>query len=228
MKLGLIYCFNRPTKLYYLSGYETITDSEPNLSIRTLTPDFYYSGYPLFTTDFEHLLFLASEEKFHSHTTSFALYTLKNPLTANEKLECITERDLPENEEFCGFYGFHDEYIKGDVVKDTHIYVIQNQCMGKEMVYAIDLDTKERTWLRNPDLETQDSTAIIAVIDEFVFLDYASVTQPHTVYMLDFSKGVEGVKWHKIATLRTDQYESSAAVDIISGVMKSVQISDFR
>ena len=97
-KLGLIYCFNRPTKLYYLKQYENNEEVKEEKSdsskiifeAETLTPDYYFAAFPKFTDDYKYLSFFCSKDKFHTHATSLGLDVIENLCEA-----CSPENPAP-------------------------------------------------------------------------------------------------------------------------------------
>ena len=119
MKLGLIYCINRPTQLYHIK--EPIFDkkkwtenTEKDAYMRQINPENeFLAMHPRFTHDFTALAYIARDEKFLSHTTNYQMKMMSWPQEETPVSETIVDRypDYPSKDtEFCGFYGYNDTY----------------------------------------------------------------------------------------------------------------------
>ena len=71
-KLGMRYCLNRPTGLYYIKA--PIFDKDlaaGNEYITKLTSDLYLAMLPQFSPDFSSLIYFGSEANFNSHIGNY-------------------------------------------------------------------------------------------------------------------------------------------------------------
>ena len=116
MKLGLVFCLNRPTQLYHIA--EPIFDKK---KLKELTDDAkylkqinpeteYLAMYPRFSADFSKLAYIGRDEKFLSHSANYQLKIISWPLQ-QEKASSVTvldrHKEYPtDEEEFCGLYGY--------------------------------------------------------------------------------------------------------------------------
>ncbi len=91
-KLGLNFCFNRPTSVYRVSDWKNQkkeaseeekketseeekkeSEEEKECLLECLSGDDYVACFPKFTDDFSHLIYSGSTTKFTTHTTCFEI-----------------------------------------------------------------------------------------------------------------------------------------------------------
>ena len=105
MKLGMIYCMNRPTALYYIkkpnfdkkAGTDVTEKAESADYMKQINPKSeFVSVHPRFSDDYSKLAYVGCEEKFLSHTTNFKLKTITWPLSDTASSETV----LPQYEEY--------------------------------------------------------------------------------------------------------------------------------
>ena len=236
-KLGLIYWYNRYTMLYYISNYEDNSDEldkpaetteekpEHKYDVRVLTHGFYYAGFPKFSNDYHHLTFFGSEQEFTSHNTAFGLYTFKNFGNADEELYWVVEREHEENDQFSGLYGFHDDFMAANFIKDTHIFVVGSVNKGREIVCSIDVDSKTNTILECPNDSTKDSLNILSIQEDLLFLTASSMSQTPITYLLH-KMNTDSPEWYKIDQISTRSIPREYW-DFLSKVMESIKIDTF-
>jgi hypothetical protein len=152
-KLGLIFCLNRPTSLYYIT--EPVTDKkkvdkESKTYMRRVNPEAeYLAMQPRFTRDFSKIAYIGRTEKFISHSGNYELKTLKWPLPEGEgptDSETVISRmsEYPSDEaEFAGLYGYNDTYSQGQfLVNSNKFFFTESQVKGMDRLYFVDTETK--------------------------------------------------------------------------------------
>ena len=214
-KLGLIYCFNRPTKLYYLKQYENNEEVKEEKSdsskiifeAETLTPDYYFAAFPKFTDDYKYLSFFCSKDKFHTHATSLGLDVIENLCEAENKYEIHTviKRDYELNDIFSGLFGYHEKY-NTKFIEGTHIMLISTVNKGKEIVVSANVETKSYKILEDP-YNPNNWIDILSVQDEVAFIVSSSTSNPPWVYVIADIESEEW-KWYKLAQVNS-QHKSS-------------------
>jgi hypothetical protein len=116
-KLGLNFCLNRPTTLYYIKKYEdeeedkNAEDGEERkfqFDVEVLSKDDYFAGFAKFSSDYKYLTYFSVKEEFHTHATAFALNAFKDLALTTEEHFTVVERDAHDGcKNFCGLYGYH-------------------------------------------------------------------------------------------------------------------------
>ena len=182
-RLGLIFWLNRPTKLYYITPYEDPNPAieEPakdqaeeksvfKIDFKVMTPDYYFAGFPRFSSDWKYLAFFASKEEFHTHVTYLSLHKVDNFGTSDEsKDEEIIQRQFDLNDEFNGFGNFGDDYHYSKWIQNTHLFLVPTSCKGKQIVWAVDFDTNQYKVLKCPNEETNDFIDLFCVDNKVAF-----------------------------------------------------------
>jgi len=74
MKIGMNFCLNKDTKLYYIR--EAITDkakldTKPENYVSCINPSEFMSVMPKFSRDYSRLLYFGAKEKFISHSGNY-------------------------------------------------------------------------------------------------------------------------------------------------------------
>lgn len=138
-KLGLNYCLNRPTKLYYIKRYEdenedkNAEDGEERkfkFDVEVLTEDDYFAGFAKFTSDYKYLAYFSVKEQFHTHTTAFALKVFKNFALSTEENYTVVEREHEMNDEFAGFFGYHFIFNDANFVEGKDSWIESRVIVG--------------------------------------------------------------------------------------------------
>ena len=118
-KLGLNFCLNRPTSLYYIRKYEDESEdsskaegaqkSEFEFDVEELSKDQYFAGFARFSSDYKYLAYFSVEQEFWTHSTSFALTVMKDFALTTEERYTAVEREHESGEHFSGLFGYHSE-----------------------------------------------------------------------------------------------------------------------
>ena len=168
---------NRPTKLYYLRQYESEDQSETNedeIKIEVLTSNYYFSGFPKFSSDYKYLSFICSPELFHSHMTWFELRVFKHFWKPEEQEYWVVKRDYEPNDFFTGLYTYEDDYLDTQFVKGTSIILIWTLNKGCGLLWAINVDTWDISVLNNPNSNTNDWIELFNISEDCAFVHSSS------------------------------------------------------
>jgi hypothetical protein len=152
MKLGLIYCLNRPTQLYHIT--EPIFDkkklTENEAYLRQINSEGeYVAMQPRFSTDFSKLAYIGRDEKFISHSGNYELKLIKWPGDSGTEVppsEVILPRmkEYPaDDSEYCGLFGYNVTYTASRFLGDSaKFFVLQSEFKGQDRQYVVDVETK--------------------------------------------------------------------------------------
>ena len=118
-KLGLNFCLNRPTSLYYIKEPKFKKEEVKELAqadyVACLNPGEYVGMQARFSHDYSRLCYVASENKFLSHSGNYQLKYLAWPIKEGEQPAPVTVLDYiseyPEDDGvFSGLYGYNLTY----------------------------------------------------------------------------------------------------------------------
>ncbi len=120
-KLGLLYCLNRHTSLYYIE--KPVFDKKEEINdiyFKKLSNDFC-QFQPKFNSSFTKLTYFGSEEKFISHTGNYQLKQFDWPsLEAKILIDTVPKVNRPD---FAGIYGYNDSFIHSGFLADSQFFV---------------------------------------------------------------------------------------------------------
>lgn len=149
-KLGLNFCLNRPTHLYYVA--EPIFDkkklqADDSTYLRQINPaSEYMAMHQKLSKDFKHLVYIGSEKQFLSHSGNYQLKHLPWPLDGQAPRTVIDRQpDYPTDaQDFAGLYGYQLTYThSGFLHTSSRFYVLESEVKGLEKTYIVDLETNE-------------------------------------------------------------------------------------
>jgi len=199
-KLGLIFCLNRPTSLYYIADPvfdKKKVDAENKSYIRRVNPENeYLAMQPRFTRDFSKIAYIGRTEKFLSHSGNYELKTLSWPLPEGDgpaESETVVNRmsEYPADDaEFAGLYGYNDTYSQGQFLVDSKkFFFTQSQVKGLDRLFFVDTDGKKVRMLRIPGISSEaraGSHVLLRVFEDTLVVRYSEMTKPPTVVVVRF------------------------------------------
>ena len=171
----MLYWLNRPTKLYYIKQYEiNYFESKDKIEIEILTENYYFSGFPKFSSDYKYLSFICSPESFHTHITCFELRVIKNLGTLESNEYWVIKKENKPNNIFSGLYIYEPEYFDAQFIKGTDIILVPSFNKGWSIMWAINVSTWEITVLQNKNSSTNNWIELFNISEELTFLHSSS------------------------------------------------------
>eukprot|EP00826_Nyctotherus_ovalis_P043649 TRINITY_DN4620_c0_g1_i17.p1 TRINITY_DN4620_c0_g1~~TRINITY_DN4620_c0_g1_i17.p1 ORF type:complete len:720 (-),score=192.80 TRINITY_DN4620_c0_g1_i17:138-2297(-) len=207
-KEGLIYCFNRPSALYYLKDYK-----DKNLSPVRITDEYMVFGSSI-SGDFKKLAYLAVEKEFIEHCRCLELRVFDWPKKSPPQI-IVPTVDSPKDLEFPGIYGYHDSFSteNSGFLKDNVHYIMNTVAYGYDRVFLVNTATKKIVNLSSGEFEA-DEQLLVTFKDDLIILRQSSVTVPpyNVAIKLNFedAKGdtealVKSARWCKFNETRTER-----------------------
>jgi hypothetical protein len=146
-KLGIVYCLNRHTGLYYISDPKPVSDEAEKAEgyLKRITDQAHFVALqPKFSPDYKKLSFFGSRDPFHSHTTNYQLFVMQWPLKSEgpQMVDCVIEK-VPKilDDEFAGLYGYQGTFVFTGFL-NNRFYLASSEYKGMERIYIVDTDTK--------------------------------------------------------------------------------------
>ena len=243
-KLGLLYCINRPTKLYYIKRYEepesSKIDQDENKNnekenkeeqpkfkydVNVLTRDYYFSGFAKFSDDYKYLAFFSSKEVFHTHWTSVALSVIEDLDSSDFVIETVIERDHEPNEDFSGIYGNSDEMQRWRFIKNTHSLLVSTVNKGKEISVLVDFSSKTYKIIKLPSLFDDEAFRVLLIHEDIVlFKTDLTNKRPRVILVTEIT--TETPKFNNVAQIDT-QNKKTEKCESINDQLNSIKIDIF-
>ena len=247
-KLGLVFCINRPTKLFYMKKYEEPEspkdeskeaaqsedqkkEEEKNdqpkfkYDVEILTKDYYFAAFPKFTTDYKYLSFFWTKDEFHTHSTSLELSVFENFGSSDMTIKTIIEREHEMNDLFSGIYGDSTSQTSSSFLKNTHTLLISTVNKGKEISLTVDVSNGQLKVIKNDEFSKDTTFWALLIHEDIVLFKTDSIKERPTVY---FVKGIdtENPEWIKLAQVDTQSKVTERCKEI-NDQLKSIKIDSF-
>lgn len=124
-KLGLNFCLNRPTSLVYVKKPCFKKEDVPAKAYtQVLNPGEYVGMQPRFSEDYSRLCYIASEEKFLSHSGNYQLKYMDWPSTEPKKVIDYMQEYPDDKSDFCGLYGYNMTYTNCNFLGQSNKYYL--------------------------------------------------------------------------------------------------------
>lgn len=110
-KLGLNYCLNRQTSLLYVKNPCFKKEDIPSENYTQCLNEGEYLGMqPRFSKDYSKLCYIASNNKFLSHSGNYQMKYFEWPQTQSKLALDYCSQYPKDDEHFCGLYGYNMTY----------------------------------------------------------------------------------------------------------------------
>ncbi|GBG25434.1 Acylamino-acid-releasing enzyme [Hondaea fermentalgiana] len=203
-KLGLNFCLNRTTRLYFLplDALKAKGDDKGKGACTCLTPHLALAYAAQYARCSGQLVFFGREDEFVSHTTCFELYaaTLSGSALENLRVVVNRKRERPEpgtKGAFAGIYGYHGSLRAANFLfardPSSRWFLMQSPSQGQNLVFLVDLDaTDEVTALEISCDESSESLnegeyELIKIRDACALIRFTSTTHPGKMLLLRFT-----------------------------------------
>ena len=135
-KLGLNFCLNKPNKLWYISDPKTKkedADKTQGYSVHLNSGDFM-GMHAKFSKDYSILSFVASTNKFVSHSSNYQLKCMKWPFNAEQTSKTVIDyvHAYPtDQDDFAGLFGYQMTFPQcGFIGHSNRYYLIESEFKG--------------------------------------------------------------------------------------------------
>lgn len=137
-KLGVTFCLNRPTGLYYIADpifeKKKLDEKEDSYLTRINPENEYLAMQPKFNKAFTKLAYVGRDEVFLSHSGVYQLKTMQWPVPTERESTNILGvfKEYPTRDaEYGGLYGYNDTYAQSGFLHDSdRFYVIPSEILG--------------------------------------------------------------------------------------------------
>eukprot|EP00347_Sterkiella_histriomuscorum_P007160 403350033 len=198
-KIGMNFCLNKDTKLYYIrdpiTDKKKLKENKPDNYVQCLNSTEFASFMPKFSRDYSRLLYFGAQEKFISHSGNYQMRYFKWPIQVdNEQSTLVIDKHQAypkEGQDFVGLFGYNQSYIHSGFLGESNRYALfESTFKGQERLYVTDIDTKEVRWLNF--LNKQGESAMDGeyelhrTFEDTLIIKYSNHTTPPIIYALQF------------------------------------------
>ena len=192
-KLGLNFCLNRSTKLYYCVNpifKDSDVPSSGSAYLTCLNEGDFMGMQPRFSDDYKKLAFFGSTNKFITHSGNYQLKTLPWPFMPGTAPKVVIDYfpDYPkETDTFCGLFGYNLTYTPCRFLKgSSRFYLLQSEFKGQGRVYIVDLENGQLKWIGSNSGRT-GNFSLIHSDGSLAVIGYSSIKEPPKVFLYAFS-----------------------------------------
>ena len=196
------FCLNKPVSLEYIKTPKFKKDDaekEENY-IQCLNKGEYFGMQPRFSKDYTRLAYIASSNKFLSHSGNYELKSINWPFTSESDTQTVLDykEEYPTDDgHYAGLFGYQMTYVNcGFIGTSNRYYLIQSEFKGQSRQYIVDIQNKNKVrWInflnKEKDHYRQGEYGLLKLQGNVAIVKYNSCNEPSRVYAV-FFENIDG------------------------------------